>query len=180
MRQRSVLDRLAAAPPPDAPRHPLAVVLDDVRSAYNVGSVLRTADAVRAARVVCCGYTPPPDHPSVAKTALGAESSVPWSVAESVETALIDLQAEGYSLVALEQTDSPSALADFEPGDFPLALVLGNEVTGVSREALALCARALELPQYGEKHSLNVSVAFGVAAYGLLDRLGVSPKPTRS
>lgn len=176
MRQHTALDRLAALLPPDAPRHPLAVVLDDVRSAYNVGSILRTADAVRAARVVCCGYTPPPDHPAVAKTALGAEASVPWAVAESVEAAIEALRAEGYTPVALEQTDAPTTLQGIEPGDFPIALVLGNEVTGVSREALAACDRALELPQYGAKHSLNVAVAFGVAAYGLLDRLGAEPR----
>lgn len=155
------------------PRHPLVVVLDDIRSAHNVGSILRTADAVRAEAVVCCGVTPPGDHRAVAKTALGAEATVPWRHEPSVASALRQLRDEGYRAVALEQAEPAVAIADLGNADFPLALVLGNEVTGVSEAALAECDAALTLPQWGAKHSLNVSVAFGVAAYGLLERLGV-------
>lgn len=152
-------------------RTPLAVILDDIRSAHNVGSVLRTADAIRAARVYCCGYTPAPDHSAVRKTALGAEDTVPWTVCADPLEALTDLRQQGYRLAALEQTDRPTPLAAVRPDDFPLALVLGNEVTGVQQRLLDVCDFAIELPQYGAKHSLNVAVAFGVAAYGLLQRL---------
>jgi len=152
-------------------RHPLAVVLDDIRSAYNVGAILRTADAIRAAMVVCCGLTPSPDHQSVAKTALGAEQTVPWRVVEDPVTALVALKKDGYRIAALEHTDAPTRIRDIRPGHFPIALVVGNEVTGVQQRVLDACDVALELPQFGAKASLNVSIAFGVAAYGLLDVL---------
>ncbi|MDX1530812.1 MAG: RNA methyltransferase [Rhodothermales bacterium] len=152
-------------------RHPLVLVLDNIRSAHNVGSMFRTADAVRAERVICCGYTPTPDHRAVAKTALGAEQTVPWSAEEDV-TALLDrLRAAGHTLAALEQTDRPTPLRAVQAEHFPLALVLGNEVEGVQQAVLDRCDLALEIPQYGAKHSLNVAVAFGVAAYALVERL---------
>jgi tRNA G18 (ribose-2'-O)-methylase SpoU len=150
-------------------RAPLAIVLDDIRSAWNVGSILRTADAVRAEHVYCCGYTPAPDHAAVRKTALGAEASVPWSVVTDALDAVASLRQRGFRLAALEQTDEPTRLADVGADAFPLALVLGNEVTGVQQRVLDACNFAIELPQFGAKLSLNVSVAFGVAAYGLMD-----------
>ena len=153
------------------PRHPLVVVLDDVRSAHNVGAILRTSDALLAERVVCCGITPSPDHRGVAKTALGAQDSVPWTAGADVSETLERLGSEGYTCVALEIAEGAEPVRAFAAGDFPLALVVGNEVEGVGDEALARCDRALELPQYGAKQSLNVSVAFGIAAYGLVGRL---------
>jgi tRNA G18 (ribose-2'-O)-methylase SpoU len=153
------------------PRHPIVVVLDDIRSAHNVGSILRTSDAARVERVVCCGYTPAPDHPAVRKTALGAESTVPWETARDAADALAALRSEGFTLVALEHTDVSTPLGLVATSAFPLALVVGNEVTGVDQRVLDACDAAIELPQYGAKHSLNVSVAYGIAVYGLLERL---------
>jgi tRNA G18 (ribose-2'-O)-methylase SpoU len=152
------------------PRHPLIVVVEDVRSAYNVGAILRTSDALLLERVVCCGFTPSPDHRRVAKTALGAQDSVPWTASADVSEVLDGLGERGYTRVALEIAEGSEPVEAFEPDDFPLALVVGNEVEGVSDRAMARCDRALELPQYGAKHSLNVSVAFGIAAYGLVGR----------
>ena len=151
-------------------RHPLVVVLDDVRSAHNVGAILRTADALLVERVVCCGITPSPEHRGAAKTALGAQDSVPWTHGADVAETLDRLGAAGYTRVALEIAEGSEAIRAFGADAFPLALVVGNEVDGVSDRALARCDRALELPQYGAKHSLNVSVAFGIAAYGLVGR----------
>lgn len=152
------------------PRHPLVVVLDRVRSAYNVGSIFRTADAARVAHVHVTGFTPTPDHRKVAKTALGAEDTVPWSH-DADPAALLDrLRAAGYTLAALEQTSRPTPIGAVRPADFPLALVLGNEVDGVQQALIDRCDLALEIPQYGAKHSLNVSVAFGIAAFGLIER----------
>ncbi len=162
---RPTLEELAALP-----RHPIIVVLDNVRSAHNVGSVFRTADAARVARVVCCGFTPTPSDFSIAKTALGAEQTVPWQHAEDAAEALEALRADGYTLAALEQTDRPTRIEEVGPEHFPLALVLGNEVDGVQQRALDRCDLAVELPQFGAKHSLNVAVAFGVAVYELLER----------
>ncbi|MEM1042795.1 MAG: RNA methyltransferase [Bacteroidota bacterium] len=161
-------------PSPEAltslPRHPIAVVLDNIRSAYNVGSVLRTADAARLAHVWVTGYTPTPEHVRVAKTALGAEHTVPWTHAPNPLALFDRLRADGWTLAALEQTDTPTAIGAVAADQFPLAFVLGNEVKGVRQEILDRCDLALEIPQYGAKHSLNVAVAFGIAAYGLVER----------
>lgn len=161
-------------PSPEAlralPRHPLVVVLDNIRSAYNVGSIFRTADAARVEHIYVTGYTPTPAHRSVLKTALGAEDTVPWSHREDAATLLTELQASGYTCAALEQAEGSQAIPTMEAAVFPLALILGNEVTGVQQALLDLCDLALEIPQYGAKHSLNVSVAFGIAAFGLVER----------
>jgi 23S rRNA (guanosine2251-2'-O)-methyltransferase len=154
------------------PRRPLAVVVADVRSAHNVGSVFRTADAFRLAEVVLTGYTPDPTHQAVQKTALGAEGTVPWRRFADAEAALAALSAEGYTAVALEQTDRSHPLDALPPLPAPLALVLGSEVEGVPQAVLDRCALAVEIPQEGAKHSLNVSVAFGVAAWALTRALG--------
>ena len=164
------LDRPSPAALHALPRHPLVVVLDRVRSAYNVGSILRTADAARAAHVYVTGYTPTPEHRKVAKTALGAEDTVPWSVEADAAVLLDRLRAEGHTLAALEQTDRPASIGEVSAAQFPLALVLGNEVDGVQQALLDRCDLAIEIPQYGAKHSLNVSVAFGIAAFGLVER----------
>ena len=150
--------------------HPIAVVAHDIRSAHNVGSVFRTADSAGLARVVLSGFSASPDHRGVAKTALGAQDAVAWSQAEDVHDAIGGLRAEGFTIAALERTDGARAPSDVAPGQFPLALVLGNEVTGVPTDVLAACDLVIGLPQYGVKASLNVSVAFGIAAYGLVER----------
>lgn len=152
------------------PRHPVDVVLDNIRSAYNVGSIFRTADAARIRHIYITGYTPTPEHRSVAKTALGAEHTVPWSHAPDALALLGRLRADGVTLAALEQTDTPTGIGAITPAQFPLAFVLGNEVSGVQQEILDRCDLALEIPQYGAKHSLNVSVAFGIAAFGIVER----------
>ncbi|WP_412067812.1 TrmH family RNA methyltransferase [Rubrivirga sp. IMCC43871] len=148
----------------------LVVVAHDLRSAHNVGSVFRTADSAGWARVVLTGFTPTPDHRGVAKTALGAETSVPWTQADNVHDAIAALRAEGYTIAALERTDAAVVPRDVPARAFPLALVLGNEVHGVPSDVLAAADLVVGLPQYGVKASLNVSVAFGVAAYGLAER----------
>ena len=161
-------------PTPDAlralPRHPLVVVLDNIRSAYNVGSIFRTADAALVEHIYVTGYSPTPEHRSINKTALGAEETVPWSQHKDAVALLADLRAKGYTLAALEQTDVPNRFGDLDAAQFPLALVLGNEVKGVQDAILDTCDLALEIPQYGAKHSLNVSVAFGIAAFGVVER----------
>lgn len=152
------------------PRHPIDVVLDNIRSAYNVGSIFRTADAARIRHIYVTGYTPTPEHHSVSKTALGAEHTVPWSHAPDALALLDRLRADGVTLAALEQTDTPTSIQAITVAHFPLAFVLGNEVKGVQQDILDRCDFALEIPQYGAKHSLNVSVAFGIAAFGLVEQ----------
>ena len=150
--------------------HPIAVVAHDLRSAHNVGSVFRTADSAGLAHVYLSGFTPTPDHRGVAKTALGAQDAVPWTHASDLDGLLRRLRADGWRIAALERTDDAVEPADVLADAFPLALVLGNEVAGVPPDVLAAADLVVGLPQYGVKSSLNVSVAFGVAAYGLVGR----------
>jgi 23S rRNA (guanosine2251-2'-O)-methyltransferase len=150
--------------------HPVVVVAHDLRSAHNVGSVFRTADAAGLAHVYLTGITPHPDHRGVAKTALGAQDSVPWTVAEDLDALLADLRAAGTTIAALERAPGAVPPEDVPAGAFPLALVLGNEVAGVPESVLAAADLVVGLPQWGVKASLNVSVAFGIAAYGLVAR----------
>lgn len=151
-----------------ASKQPLIVVVDNVRSLHNVGSVLRTADAFRVAEVVLCGITAVPPSPEIHKTALGAEDSVVWRYARDTVAVVRGLQADGYCVLALEQVEGSFSLDTFSPvPGQPYALVLGHEVRGVQQAVVDACDGALEIPQYGTKHSLNVSVAAGIAMWAL-------------
>jgi tRNA G18 (ribose-2'-O)-methylase SpoU len=150
--------------------HPLVVVVPDLRSAHNVGAVFRTADAAGLAHVYLAGFTPTPAHRGVLKTALGAADAVRWSHHADALALVGQLKAEGYTVAALERAEGAVGIEAVEARHFPLALVLGNEVSGVPPDLLAAADLVLALPQYGVKSSLNVSVAFGVAAYGLVAR----------
>ncbi|MDR0790638.1 MAG: TrmH family RNA methyltransferase [Bacteroidales bacterium] len=154
-----------------APKIPLVVVADDIRSASNVGSVFRTCDAFRVERLVLCGITPTPPTREIHKTALGATDSVEWAYEPRIETILADYKNKGYDVYALEQTDSSIMLDDLAvKAGQKAVLVLGNEVNGVSQSALDMVDYALEIPQSGTKHSLNVAVAAGIAIYAFFGR----------
>lgn len=151
-----------------AHKMPVTVVLDDVRSMYNVGSVFRTADAFLVERILLCGITAQPPHPEIHKTALGAELSVPWQHLDSADEAAARLLAEGYTLLAVEQAEGSTALQDYFPSHptaAPLAVVLGNEVHGVRQSVIDRCHACLELPQFGTKHSLNVATTAGIVLW---------------
>lgn len=150
------------------PRHPIVLILENVRSLHNVGSVFRTADAARLQHVYLTGYTGPPTHAEARKTSLGAEETVPYTAMRSTAECIAQLRADGYTIAALEITTTPTPISNLKPTHFPLAVVLGNEVFGVDDATLALCDLALEIPQFGAKHSLNVSVAAGIIAYDVL------------
>lgn len=146
---------------------PLVVVLDNVRSLYNVGSIFRTCDAFRLEAICLCGITATPPHNEIHKTALGAEDSVAWSYHASAIEAVEQLKSRGYTVVAVEQAEgsvkAPIELPDEDTGKY--ALVLGNEVKGVAQEVVDLCDECLEIPQYGTKHSMNVSVTAGIVIW---------------
>ncbi len=148
---------------------PVVVVLENIRSMHNVGSVFRTADAFLLEAIYLCGYTPRPPHRDIHKTALGATETVAWQYFPEGIQALDQLRAEGYAIYAVEQTEGSRFLQEggWETGE-PVALVFGNEVEGVSEAVLARCDGALEIPQLGSKHSLNVSVAAGIALWELV------------
>lgn len=163
------LGRLDAATAKEHPCRPIILVLDDVRSMHNVGSAFRTADAFRVDSLYLCGYTPTPPHRDIRKTALGAEETVTWKHFDTIGAALQDVIAQGYTVVAVEQAEGSIALQEFSwDKRAPLALVFGNEVSGVSEEALSAAKHCIEIPQWGTKHSLNISVTVGVVLWELL------------
>ena len=160
------MNRLTVDEFKDAEKLPLTVVLDDVRSMYNVGSVLRSCDAFRVKAVVLCGITATPPHPEIHKTALGAEDSVAWRHAGSALDAVRELQSRGVTVMAVEQCEGSTMLDTFRPDPArSYAVVLGNEVKGVSQAVVDACDGCLEIPQYGTKHSLNVSVTAGIVVW---------------
>jgi tRNA G18 (ribose-2'-O)-methylase SpoU len=147
----------------------LEIVLDNIRSTFNVGAMFRTSDGAGVKKLYVCGITPTPEHPKIVKTGLGAEWSVPWSYHTNAVTVVKALKEQGYTVFALESTEASVSLFETTLPDAvkPLALVVGNEVTGVDPEILALCDKAVHIPMLGYKHSLNVSIAFGIAVYHL-------------
>lgn len=154
--------RLTPAEAATVPRHPVVVILDDIRSLYNVGSIFRTADAFHIACVVTCGFTPAPPRPEISKTALGADSVVPTVAVATASEAIAMYRAQGYTIMAAEIGHGSRTAAELTISDFPLAVVLGNELTGISDDVLSQCDGMLEVPMFGTKHSLNVAVATGI------------------
>ena len=151
---------------------PLVVVLDNVRSMYNVGSLFRTCDGFAVEALYLCGITACPPHKEISKTALGATESVSWKHFDSTVEAVNELKSQGYHVWAVEQVDTSLSLEEYAPAvGEKVAIVLGNEVFGVDDEVLALCDGAIEIPQYGTKHSFNVSVAGAIAIWEISRKL---------
>jgi len=159
------------------PRRPIHIVLDNLRSAFNVGSIFRLADAARAAEVIPCGYTAFPPHHKLEQTSLGTTDSVPWRRFDDTATALAELKARGVQLVAVETAESAVPYHRFDYR-FPVALVFGNEALGVSREALKQCEAVVEIPVFGYKNSVNVATAVGIALYDILRQGGWLDEPS--
>lgn len=155
---------------------PLVLVLDNIRSGMNVGSLFRTADAFALESLFLCGITARPPHREILKTALGSTDTVAWTAYDHTTDAVVKLRSEGYQIWALEQSTPRTWLNAFElPSEKKVALVLGNEVDGVADDVLDLCDGALEIPQFGTKHSLNVAVAGGIACWELSKQWRLKP-----
>lgn len=166
------LNRISIQEFKEQDKTPVVIILDNVRSALNVGSAFRTADAFTLAKVYLCGITAQPPHREILKTALGATDSVAWSYHKEVLELAEGLKAEGYQIWAVEQAEGRTWLQDFKPTkDQKIALVFGNEVTGVSNEIMNLANGAIEIPQFGTKHSLNVSVSMGIVVWEVFRQL---------
>ena len=160
------MERLSVEEFKEAEKLPLIVVLDDVRSMHNVGSVFRTGDAFRIEAVYLCGITSTPPSTEIHKTALGAEDSVSWKYFKTAIEALDSLKAEGYEVYAVEQAHGSTKLQEFTPiNNKRYAIVLGNEVKGVHQEVVDASNGCLEIPQFGTKHSMNVSVTAGIVIW---------------
>jgi tRNA G18 (ribose-2'-O)-methylase SpoU len=168
----SELDRLSVDEYKEIAKTPITVVLDNIRSCNNIGSVFRTSDALLIEKVVLCGITATPPNKDIHKTALDAEKSVPWEYDEETEVAVAKLKELGYCVFAVEQVENSIMLPDFLPEkDQKLALVFGNEVKGVKQSVVDLCDGAIEIPQYGTKHSFNISVSAGIVLWDLVYKL---------
>ena len=166
------LNRLSADEYKITEKTPLVVVLDNIRSCNNTGSVFRTSDALLVEKIYLCGITATPPNKEIHKTALDAEKSVDWEYVEKTEVAVQKLQQEGYKVFAVEQVENSISLPGFlPPENGKLALVFGNEVKGVQQKVVNMCNGAIEIPQYGTKHSFNVSVSAGIVLWDIFQKL---------
>ncbi len=160
------LGRISAEEYKQTNKTPLVVVLDNIRSCNNIGSLFRTSDALLIEAVHLCGITATPPNKEIHKTALDAEKSVPWSYFEKTEDSVLKLKEVGYKVFAIEQVENSILLPDFEVEENDrLALVFGNEVKGVQQKVIDLCDGAIEIPQFGIKHSFNISVSAGIVLW---------------
>ncbi len=170
--ENSELDRKSIEDFKQSEKTPLILVLDDIRSLHNIGSVFRTADAFLIEKIVLCGITATPPNKEINKTALGATDTVTWEHNENVLKVIENLKKEAVTVLAIEQVESAVFLQDFKvEKDKKYALVFGNEVYGVSQEAVAICDGCIEIPQLGTKHSLNISVSAGIVVWDLFKKM---------
>ena len=162
------LGRLSPEEMQETEKHPVIVILDDVRSMHNVGSVFRTCDAFAVEALYLCGYTPCPPHRDIHKTALGATDTVKWKNFVSTMDAVTEAREAGYKILAVEQAHNSIMLDKLNWNNEKVALVFGNEVTGVNDEVLKTADGCIEIPQWGAKHSLNISVSAGVVLWEMV------------
>lgn len=166
------LNRLSVDEFKRADKLPLVVVLDEVRSLHNIGSVFRTSDAFLVNGIYLCGITATPPHPEMHKTALGAEDTVDWIYRKHTLDAVKELHEQGYTVLAIEQVEGSTMLGDLQlDKEKKYAIVMGNEVKGVQQEVVDACDGCIEIPQYGTKHSLNVSVTTGIVLWEFANKL---------
>lgn len=152
-------------------RFPIQALLDNVRSLYNVGAIFRASDGARISTLHLTGYTPYPPRKEIEKTALGATSTVPWNYQNNAITVLESLKKNGITICVLEQTNQSIPYFELPLSRFPLCLVVGNEITGISKEIINQADIAIDIPMYGLKQSLNVAVAYGIVVYDFVRRL---------
>lgn len=148
-----------------AARHPVTLILHNIRSAYNVGSIFRTADSAFVEKIILCGFTPHPPNHEIAKTSLGAIDTVPWEYHKDIIHAIELEKSLKKKIFAVELTDSSRPYTSIQKDEFPLCLILGNEISGIDDTVLEHCDDAIDIPMFGIKHSLNVSVATGIVVY---------------
>jgi len=170
--ENSELDRLSVDGFKAVTKTPLIVILDNIRSLNNIGSVFRTSDAFRIEKIYLCGITATPPHKDIQKTALGSTESVDWDYTESTLELVKKLQSKDIQVLSIEQAENATMLNNFTPKpNTTYALVFGNEVKGVSQEVVSLSDQVIEIPQYGTKHSLNISVSCGVVLWDVFSKL---------
>ena len=164
------LGRMSVEEYKSSDKTPLIIILDNIRSLNNIGSVFRTADCFRVEKIYLCGITATPPHRDIHKTAIGATESVDWEYQESAKEVVVDLKQKGWSCFAIEQVENSIALNDFQPKE-KTVVILGNEVDGVQQEVINVCEGTIEVPQFGTKHSLNISVCTGIVVWDIFSKL---------
>ena len=169
--KNSELGRISVENFKTSKKTPIVVVLDNVRSALNVGSSFRTSDAFRIEKIYLCGITAKPPNKEIRKSALGATESVKWEKVEETESIIKKLKSEGYHICAIEQTENSTMLDNFIPPEKSIAVVFGHEVNGVQQSVVDLCNQSIEIPQIGTKHSLNISVSIGIVIWDLYKKI---------
>lgn len=156
-----------------ATKTPITIILDNIRSAINVGSIFRTSDAFLIENIILCGITATPPNKEIRKAALGSTDSVKWEYCENTVDPVKRLKDEGYYIIGVEQADKSTMLNDISLSKKPIAIIMGNEINGVSQEVIDVCNTVVEIPQFGTKHSLNISVASGIIIWELWRRLNI-------
>ncbi len=166
------LNRLSVDEYKTTEKTPVIVILDNIRSCNNIGSVFRTSDALLIEKIYLCGITATPPNKEIHKTALDAEKSVSWKYVEKTEDAIAELKNLGYKIYAIEQVENSISLPDFKPATHEkIAIVFGNEVKGVQQKVVNICDGSIEIPQYGTKHSFNISVSAGIVLWDIFRKI---------
>ena len=165
------LNRISVDEFKEVKKTPVYIILDDIRSLNNIGSVFRTSDAFLVKKIFLCGITAVPPHREIQKTALGATESVEWEHRKSILDLIKELKSDGVQIAAIEQTEDKVFLGDYKVPDNEIALVFGNEVMGVNQEVIDQADLVLEIPQFGTKHSFNISVSVGIVLWEVFNKL---------
>ncbi len=165
------LDRISLKEFKEGEKSPIIVLLDDIRSLNNIGSVFRTSDAFKVKKIYLCGITAKPPHREIQKTALGATESVEWEYRESIIELIQELKKDHVHIASVEQAENKTFLNEFTPEKKDIALIFGNEVNGVQQDVINLSDSVIEIPQFGTKHSFNISVSCGIVLWDIFNKL---------
>lgn len=170
--KNSELDRISVEEFKKSKKIPITILLENIRSAHNIGSVFRTADSFLINEIILCGISAQPPNKDIRKTALGSSESVEWKYEKNIEVAIQKLKDEGNKIISVEQTTNSISLENFEPSNnSKYAIIFGNEVNGIEQRTIDLSDMAIEIPQYGTKHSLNISVAAGIIIWNIFSKI---------
>lgn len=170
--KNSELDRISVEEFKKSKKIPITILLENIRSAHNIGSVFRTADSFLINEIILCGISAQPPNKDIRKTALGSSESVEWKYEKNIEVAIQKLKDEGNKIISIEQTTNSISLENFKPSNnSKYAIIFGNEVNGIEQRTIDLSDMAIEIPQYGTKHSLNISVAAGIIIWNIFSKI---------
>ena len=173
--KNSELNRISVSEFKNTSKSPMIIILDNIRSAHNVGSIFRTCDAFLISEIILCGITATPPNKEIRKTALGSTESVDWRYFDNIEEVVLNLKKEGFQIISIEQADKSLKLENFEPKkDKKYAFIFGNEIKGIDQKIIDISNDVLEIPQFGTKHSINVSVSAGIVIWDVFSKISFS------